>query len=410
MDKWTLNTFRKKSFSFSQYALLATFFLLPISTSLGNIFYLLSFVLLLLHSPKKMFFLASCNKISYLFWGFALLIIISIFYSKAPFIVALVTAKKNIWLLLMPFFFSLFNSKKMITSAQRCFLAAMLITLALSYLKIFGLLHLTSNFTNASVFKDHIIQGFLMVFAACIILSNINKNSKYRFIYAIITLLILINVLCLAHGRFAYFLVLLLILLWCLSYFTLKKAVVVFSFCLVIIIIAFFSSNTLNAQMHRTFKSIHLYLKHDQAGPEHPASNTSFAIRINEAKVCLEHINTKNIFQGLGSGSISAIFANSKIEKKSPQEHTLIDSGYINMLMQRGLAGILYFIFFIVILWREFSLLPKNYKLQGQFFLLSLTLGLFLNTWLTEVTISHLFSVFVILYLSINKIGVAQHE
>ena len=387
----------------SQIILLSCLFLTPASTFLGNILYYITAIIVILCSHKRVLHFAAQHKISYAFWGFGLLIILSIIYSKAPFMIAAGTAKKYLWLIITPFFFYIFNTKKMITLSERVFLVAMLITLLLSYAKATHLIEINLIRDKAGIFKDHIIQSFLMVFAAAILLSKVTKQYKYRYYYLALAALFLINVLCFSDGRFGYFLVIALLVFWSICYFKLKKAFMIIAVVIIIVLFALVASPTLKKETKRTLHSAKIYLQQKHNNDlSHPAHNTSLAIRINESKRCLRHINASNIIQGLGSGGISTVF--NPGETYSKKAHALVDSGYINMLMQRGLIGVLYFIFFIAALWYQSFGLPKEYKLQLRFLLISIVFGMIFNTWLTETTISHLFSIYVVVLLSTRKL------
>ncbi|WP_211923774.1 hypothetical protein [Coxiella endosymbiont of Amblyomma nuttalli] len=191
--------------------LILSAFFLPLSTSITGALFSASAILSLfsdLWQNNKWCTIVSLHPIAVFLITFVLLYVIGIFYSPASqqdilhrFSKLFVFACAAV--LLMRFVCESHWKQYILNS----FLIAMLVTLTLSYIKYFfhpsWLLH--SRFDRASVFKDHIVQNFLMVIAVFIFLYRYVKKFNFRWLYGLLTIIAIFNVLFISGGRSGYF-------------------------------------------------------------------------------------------------------------------------------------------------------------------------------------------------------------
>ncbi|HQT26803.1 MAG TPA: hypothetical protein PLK99_09455, partial [Burkholderiales bacterium] len=133
---------------------------------------------------------------------------VGMFYGNAPFREALDAFGKYIDLLFVPIFVTIFREKETKRHALNAFVFAMLLTLLISYLLKFGIVHQNSILRgfpeNPYVFKLHITQNFFMSYCALILAVWFFQERRKRIVWGILTVLALFNVLFMVQGRTGY--------------------------------------------------------------------------------------------------------------------------------------------------------------------------------------------------------------
>lgn len=136
-----------------------------------------------------------------------LLYIIGSFYWIVPYQNIFRQLYKSGILLCAALLIDFFSETRWQSYILNAFLTAMVITLILSYIKYYYhpafLLH--SRFDKSSVFKDHIIQNFLMVIATFIFIYRFLKQFRFLWIYGFLALATIFNIIFMSQGRSGYF-------------------------------------------------------------------------------------------------------------------------------------------------------------------------------------------------------------
>jgi O-antigen ligase len=378
----------------TQLSLLLTVFCLPLSTGVGNAMYVVTLLLSLMYA----FLTSDCrrvlqNPLTYLFWGFALLVAVGIVYSVVPLPLALSCGKKFLWLLLTPFLFYLPINEKLLRQCLNVFLLAICLTLILSYAKYFGWVSIGSKLGGVSVFKDHIVQSYLFCLAAAVILYRLLYERKQRLLYSLCLSLICVNMLFLSRGRIGYLILPLLFVFTWLQFRSVKTVLIPLLLCLFSIFVAFNVSPSVNT---RVLSGIH-NIQHFKPQPH---QTTSMGIRLQTGLASWYAFLEKPIL-GYGTGGVlPAITQVPQAQFRMQTTDRLIDSAYLNMLLQYGLVGLLYLLMFYGVIWRFTRYTTPEVRFVLQYVVLMSLVGSIFNTWITETTTAHLFSLLCALALS----------
>ncbi len=364
----------------------ATLFVLPISTSGTLILFLLTTLLILLSGHwKKKFHLIRSNPMTFYFFSFFALYLIGITYSiGTDYDIKQILLKFN-WLLLSPLWLPLWAEDRWRQRALNAFLITMSVTLILSYIKYFHWIESTTFWhslnarlsDNTTVFKDYIIQSFLMSLAAMLFLYRFMQKKQLG--YGILFVLALFNILLVSQSRTGYIIFTLLLAYTLFSQLTLKKAGIIFGTSVVIMTsLLIILPNTMQQRVDHAIYDLHQWEK----GHE----KTSLGYRMAWQLHALELFKQRPLF-GYGTGSIKTAYAH------LPQQETWqtgivnnTSNEYLNIAVQFGSAGLLLFLGLLILQWRYSFYLPKEYGLLIQTMLIALSIGNFANSWLMDFT------------------------
>jgi O-antigen ligase len=189
-------------------------FTLPISTALANISLgLLSVCWLLAGRFHERWAVIRTNPVALAALGLFAIMTLGITYSHAPLPEAWSALVKHRKLLYVPILVTLFPDPLWRRRALYALLAALLLTLLLSYLQAMHLwyggkafVHHGYAITNYYVFKSHITQNLLLAFLAytLFLVALRGQTPGWRLVAAVMGLLAAINVLFLVQGRTGY--------------------------------------------------------------------------------------------------------------------------------------------------------------------------------------------------------------
>jgi len=370
------------------WAVMASVFFLPLSTGLGNIFYTLTLVLALIR-PKSHSHHQSIlrNPLTYVFWGFALIVIIGIFYTTAKMSIALICAKKFLWLLFTPFLFWAITDKHLPRRCLNVFLLAVGLTLLLSYAKYLGWVHIGEKLGGVSVFKDHIVQSYIFSLGAAIALYRVVSETKGRWFYALLVVLISLNMLYLSRGRIGYLILPILFIFTWLKVYGWRTSLIPCVLCFIAILGSFHFSPS----FHNRVMSAVVNIKNFR---QHPKQTTSMGIRLESILDSFEAVKRKPFF-GYGTGGIqSAIMKVQQNKYNISAADRFADSGYLNMLVQYGFFGLGCLFIFFYFIWFYNKQAPPEWRFLLYYVLVITLVGNLFNTWITETTVTHLFSIF----------------
>ncbi len=376
---------------------ITTLFALPISTSgaLG-LFFLTTLLILLSGHWKTNFILIKTNHIALTFLGFFFIYLLGSIYSLGSSADIKHQLLKFSWLLLTPLWIPLFIEDKWRQRAINAFLAAMIVTLILALIKYISwpygqafwkaLSHRT--YTDTSVFKDHIIQSFLMSMAAMILLSRFIHQKRWG--YALLFLLATIDTLFISDGRTGYIIFILLLAYTVFSQSNFKKALMICSGGAVVLAILLVAlPGAMHQRTHRALQDLQQWNK----GKETTSLGYRMAWQINALKLV-----EKRPIIGYGTGSIKAAYAS--LPKQDTEQTGVVDNAsneYLNFAIQFGLVGLLLFLGMLLMQWRYSFFLSKEQGLLIQVMLIGICVGNLANSWLMDFTQGHYFALMMML-------------
>lgn len=372
----------------TQLVVVAAAFALPISTSVTNLLFPLAVILsLFTESPHEKWLRIKRNPVSLTLVAFFLLYFIGITYSIAPAHAIIHEMTKAACFLFAALLIPTLLNKRWCQYAINAFLLAMIMTLILSYVKYFfvhDLFH--TRFDTSSVFKDHIIQNFLMAFTIFIFIYRWIHKYRFRLAYGIIVLAATYNVFFMSIGRTGYFIFAALLIFTFVYYLGWKGFL-----CALIATIILFGLASLATgfryRMVQVVQDTQQYLKGH--------GDNSLGIRIQSMKNAAALYKEKP-FIGYGTGSYATVYA------KLPSEKTkttgiMINSynAYLNTAVELGIPGIVLLFLMFFTQWHYSFQLPKELRYITQALLIGIVLGCLANPWLKDTTELHLYVIFI---------------
>lgn len=377
----------------SCYLVLCSAFILPFSTAMMNVFFLLTVCFMLLGGRwREKWNFVRYNPIA--FWASFIFILygLGMFYSHAPWHERFLVLTKYHKLLFIPLLMPIFADEKMRDRTLKAFMIAMVIVLIASYLHLFGILKLT-GFGPGSVFKNHSTSNLLMAFAAFLWLhaafSETLFHSKYsRSVNALcllVALLMIINVLFFSEGRIGYILIAALLLLFGWQKASWRGIVIAFCVSLALLVSAYFLSSSFQS---RTASLLTTQVSSVQ--------DVSAQDRLNEAKVSLA-IFKQHPFFGVGTGSFAQSY-----HDMSPTHQNSDNSQaqYLQTSVELGILGIVCLLIYLFqqLRW-SFYLLPQDRHFAVGLLVVQVVSFVTLAS-LMDTTESHLFALFVAIFFS----------
>tara|TARA_Y100000022_G_scaffold200227_1_gene214921 strand:- start:754 stop:1983 length:1230 start_codon:yes stop_codon:yes gene_type:complete len=341
---------------------LAIFFVL-ISSAATNLFVLLAVILSVVHCVHKrnylILFEKNIFKICFLIY---LLLLISASYSFGSFEEIIGSLKKYIKFLYIPFIYYLIKIHKSEKLIINFFILGSTIVLFLSYMKFYNIFDFSyvydflrnNNISSpkekivsdmTSVFQNYIIQGIVLSFYSFLCLYKAKEENSY--IYYLLSILSLFNVLFLNNSRAAYIII---ILLLSLSFFIIIKNNKVRIFSVIIIFSLIFTQfgSNLENRVNNISQDINLI--------ETKNYKSSLGLRYIWAKIGLNNILERPLIgSGVGSYKFTSVtyLSNSDINDK---EYFVTDNPHnelVNMSTQLGVVGSIFFLLFLLFLLKE---------------------------------------------------------
>ncbi len=154
------------------------------------------------------------NKVAMLALAMFCTYAIGIIYSTAPWPEAarsLLTYRKFLYIAI---FVTLLGESWPRRYGILAFQAAMLVTLAASFLMSWGLVQSRyGSPTDCAVFKNHITQSILMAFLVAVLACQVHSDRRLRWLYAAFMLLAVYNILFMVQGRTGYLVLLAIVCL-----------------------------------------------------------------------------------------------------------------------------------------------------------------------------------------------------
>lgn len=394
-----------KSKWITYFLLTSCFFVTEVSVSVTSVVYVLAFLAVLFTGHwREKYHRVLNNQGALSFLLLFILYIIGMTYTTSTTHLMLHDLSKNHWLLMTPFFIAFITEEKWRERMMTVFLSVMVITLVLSYLKYF--FHVSwiegidfhRHSESADVFQDHIIQSFSMSIAAFIcgyrVLFKKELSSIMRLFYAFIFILMILNVVCMSHGRTGYASILLLIGYLSWIRFGWQGIFLGAMICMLLVGSAFLLSSGFQERTKAA------YLHYESYG--HTQHVTSIGQRLEMYHIAEKMIKARPWF-GYGTGGIrtalpAVVPANERIFNPSID---YVESIYLNYLLQFGVFGFSVLLIALGMQIRTSFLLAAPYRhLMQAVFILVFVGGLF-NGYFVSFTIAHYYALFSALCFSV---------
>jgi len=371
----------------SRICVILVAFSLPLSTALTNIFLLLAIVLnVLAGNWSAQYQLIARNRTAVLFLSFFALFVIGVFYSVAPFHDAFKMLLKYDKLIFAVLLLPLFVEVQVRRYAIYAFILAMILTMILSYSTTFGWLTLHGGLGAPAVFKGHIAASFLLAMAAYFFAYFYLNNKKYRWLWGVLFLIAVHNVLFLSMGRAGYvvFGALMMLLLW--QHYGWKGLWSAIMIVTVLGCVTFFISNNFRTRLESIVSDVHAFSQ----GQDY----SSVGLRLEFVQNSLKLIKERPIL-GYGTGSFTQEYAT--LKPKSGISTTNPHNEYLNVTVQLGLVGLLLLLCLFYVQWRDSRLLPRDMQCFVQAIIVAIAVGCFANSWLMDTTEGHFYIYFMAL-------------
>lgn len=369
--------------------------LLPISTTLTCILFLLATIFSLFRNswkPKIQAIYTNPVAIFLIIW--MLLYIIGSFYWIVPYQNIFRQLYKSGILLCAALLIDFFSETRWQSYILNAFLTAMVITLILSYIKYYYhpafLLH--SRFDKSSVFKDHIIQNFLMVIATFIFIYRFLKQFRFLWIYGFLALAAIFNIIFMSQGRSGYFIFTALFLYMSTLYLGWRGLL---GACILTILLG-----SLAYHFSVEFQSRILALAHNTERYRDGEAKTSIGIRFQSIKNAYLLYKEKP-WIGHGTGSFYTAYARLPFSLiKDTGIMQISYNSYLNTAVELGIIGVTFLLLNFIIQWRYSFFLSDEYRYLIQILLVSMVVGCFANPWLSDTTELHLYALFLAISFS----------
>lgn len=301
----------------------------------------------------------------------ALTFTIGVLYSQASWNYSLRVWDKYLKICYLLFFLPFFTQKKARHQALLFFLLSVMISEIFAYLHYFNIVNLGFPSSKHWLFVQDIDSGFIVSFAAYLLVNFALDNKKFRTLSCICFLVCTIDVLFLNQERTGYLIYLGLTGLLFLQRFRWKGLVSALLVVPLLFASIYFTSSKFQDRINQVATNITAY---QQGNKE-----TSIGLRLTFAEYSLKVIKEHLLF-GSGTGSFEEIYRSMngpKINNATWPAHP--HNEYVSILFQLGVVGLTIFIYWIYLQLRVSFALPNNEKLFLQGLIVAFLLLSFCN-------------------------------
>ncbi|OCH97256.1 hypothetical protein A8135_03760 [Legionella jamestowniensis] len=329
----------------------ATLLALPMSSTAKSVFLSLSLVAILLTPSLRKdalaLFATHWGKTAILLF---LIVLLACLWSPASFSDKKFMIEKYSKLLYLPFLVAGFKSAKTRKLSLHAFLLAMVITCTLSVLKFHGFLQ-SFNFDPDHVFRNHIMTGFMVAFAAYLSwLFAYRQQGHSRLGYVVLALLFSYQVLFVSGGRTGYVIYLLLMGILIVQLCTWRQAIAGIGLVFAIFVTSYLASPVMKGRVDGVIQQIQSY--------QHNQKDTDVGLRLQFHDYAHQLFNRHPI-AGNGTGSFTYYFAKENPVPFWSWKLTEPHSQYWLTAAEFGLLGIAALLFFFISLFQACLRLDK---------------------------------------------------
>lgn len=336
-------------------------FAVPISVALDNL--LLAVVLLgALFNIRPVWRIATQHPVARSAWLLFIALFIAMFYGAAPLREAAGELGKYADLAFVPMFMLMLYNDAYRRWAQYAFLAAMAVTLLLSYsveLHLLSIQHWMSVFAtpdNRVIFHSHITQNNMMAFAAFLasLQSRQALTLRLRMAWGIFAVLAIVNVLFMVQGRTGYMILLVLLGWFCWTTlarymrergraFGWRQGGAVVLLLLGLAAVSFHVSSRLHDRVALVFSEFNAWQ------PNHGKDNSTVQ-RLDFYYNTLQIVQQHPIL-GTGTGGFPAAFAK-QTQGTEVMQTTNPHNEYLLITVQTGIIGLALLLYLFYTVWR----------------------------------------------------------
>jgi len=346
-------------------------FTVPISTALDNL--LLAVVLLgALFNIRAVWRIATQHPVARAAWLLFAVLLLAVFYGSTPLGKATFILSKYADLFFVPAFMLVLQSEAIRRKAQYAFIAAMGLTLLLSFmvgLEVLPVQHWMDRLAtrqDPGIFHSRITQSNMMAFVVFLALLNLRDASSRgaRMAWGLFALLGSVNVLFMVQGRTGY--MILLVLLGWFAWATLarhqrkhgkawdwRQGAVVVLVLLGLMAMAYQASTRLHDR-------VSLVVAEYQAWQPNNGKYTSTGQRLDIYYNTLQIMRQHPVL-GVGTGGLSASFAQ-QTQGKDVMQTNNAHNEYLMITVQTGMIGLVMLLYLFYTQWRFAPLLDTPFE------------------------------------------------
>jgi O-antigen ligase len=317
-----------------------TLFILPISSSGKSILICLSLLAIIL-TPEYRQDIKSILTASYVVFPLALffIVLLGCLWSPAVLKQQAFVVEKYSKFLYLPFLIVGFQSTRTRNWGLKAFILAMCFICLLSIVKYYGFLQ-AFDFNPDNIFRNHIMTGIMVAFAAYLSALFISNSSGFaRIHYVLAVSLLSYQLLFINAGRTGYVIYFLLIFLLLIQIGNWKKMIVGLLLVASVFVLSYLTSNVMQTRVNGAYQQLLDYKQNKK--------DTDIGMRL-QFHAFAYHLFQRHPIIGNGTGSFTYYFAQEKPipawDRKLLEPH----SQYWLVASELGLLGIT--VLFIVFL------------------------------------------------------------
>ena len=346
-------------------------FSVPISVALDNV--LLAVVLLsVMFNARAIGQIVTQNPAARAAWLLFGVLSFALFYGETPLREAVGILGKYVDLAFVPLFMLMLSGEVDRRRAQYAFLAAMGMTLLLSYLvglKFLPVQYWMDKFgaaDNPVIFHSHITQNNMMAFAVFLALLNFREATSRtaRIAWGLFALLGVINVLFMVQGRTGY-MILLMLMIW-FAWSTLARYMLKRGRpwgwrqgLAVMLVFAGIATAVYHSSL-RLQERVDLVASEYRAWQPNHGKDTSTGQRLDFYYNTLQIVRQHPVF-GVGTGGFAAAFARQTVGTEVKQA-TNPHNEYLLVAVQTGMIGLALLLYLFYTLWRYAPQLNTSFE------------------------------------------------
>jgi O-antigen ligase len=390
------------------YCLVLVYFAFPVSVALANTALALTLLLAIVRlamdpQARRDFLHAMGNPVVWPAMALVGLMALATLWSPAGWVEVGNYFRKYFKLVLLPVFLFLLMDPVMRRHCWQAFAAAMLFTLASTWLNVWFVLPWSSTQNQGfgvdhTVFKDHISQGIMMAFFTCAALfwAMHARSTRGRALWGGVAVLAAASILFLSVGRTGYLSLVLSVTVFAVIALMCRPRLLlgvigagVLALVVVFAVSSQFQQRTLQAW--------------EEARSSNPANVTSVGARVQVWRFAVEQIQERP-WIGAGTGSYPVLAAE---HFDSPEMCATIcphpHNQFIFFLFELGVVGLLVFAWFLLaIVWQSFRHPPVHRALMLSFVAVMVVSNMTHSSfWLS--TESHFFILFTALLMASSR-------
>lgn len=348
----------RRAETIAQWSAVALGFSIPISVALDS---MLAAVILLawllsFNYPDKLAVIR-VNPVVWLAIALFSFYLVGCVYSIGSHEDVLESLGKSAKLMFIPLLITVFRDTEVQRRAWYGFLAAMLLTLAMSYLLWLGLLPkweiIKGEAVNPTIFKLHITHNLFMAFTAfvCAVQARYAVTPRQRSIWAVLALLAAINVLFMVQGRTGHLVLLVLLVYMGVAWLRWRGFAIALATIGVLVMLAYALPSS---SLHQRAALAYHEFATTQANV---AATTSIGQRMEFYRNTVKIIQQRPLL-GAGTGGFKQAYADQVRGLDQGVSHNPHNE-YLMVTAQLGLAGLALLLGLFAVQWRAASYLPS---------------------------------------------------